>query len=985
MDNSDIEPLDIPNLIEEVRDEVYGNDRDGTEIDNDEITLLRFNRDRRLEEVQQLLQSSASTSFQFPDRPDLNGDELAAEQQLYAQYVADRTLALSVGRGCLTYGTSIKSTTEAFPIPEIDTDVKAVPSTLVVHFEKPADRENYLTWSKFNNGTAAGLSIPPGYSSMEEAWIQYNMKGTDVPEYAGFLLGIGLNGYLKELSAVGRYETFHEKNDFVNIGAQLGIAASWCGTGNSEIYKITAVHAPFLRPHKTNEMALTPSLQCAGIFSLGLLFLGQSHRRITLRTMTEIGRRQFEDKSTAYHRSYSLLAGFTVGMVNVGVGNSAVITNGKVVERLLLLMNRGKPPSDIAEIRSEEMCSTHLLPMEYGLMNPHTTAPSAIVALGLIFLKTNDKSIAARLEVPRNEVLLDNEPTDVLLLKVTCKNLIMWDYIRSSIDWVDSQIPNFMREHWQKYRRKGVTIGSTDFCLDDGILSAYANVVGGACFALALRFAGSNSRKIYEVLAHFMDDFTQAAAQPALTPVERVLRTNVRSSLDVIASAIGIVMAGSGDLESLRRLRRLHNRIGSEFSYGTHMAVHMAIGMLFLGGGTCTLGTSNKAIAALLAAFYPRYPSYPDDNRFHFQPLRHMWALAVERRCLVVRDAETRQALSVPLIITVGNNFAGEDSETKINMTAPCLLPEFKYIKEVQMNHDRYLPIKVDFSISNKKWNVTTEGYSLFLKKKIGYLSYLEDSVGSHNIMSEYIPKTLTLANLETLTKVIKRNEIINSFCTDPELLSFASLMCRPTQQSPKSIALADFCTSILYECIKYDKPEAIQCYLSLYYALEPFKSSPKQAQLDISTLWNLKLVLAYNERLRPRLATSNAYFSEKESFIRSSLVHDIRHLLSKYFAENYLQPLSNTTPRNLEEALQHYCRTLQFPNNMSRKLSNLFAGYLIYSDIPNLVNLCDIGRELNTVQQKHNERELEVMALLLLGNVNMEGVHKVLEAVGMN
>lgn len=45
-------------------------------------------------------------------------------------------------------------------------------------------------------------------------------------------------------------------------------------------------------------------------------------------------------------------------------------------------------------------------------------------------------------------------------------------------------------------------------------------------------------------------------------------------------------MSGSGDLEVLKLIRRLHVRIGHpEVTYGSHMAVHMALGLLFLGGG----------------------------------------------------------------------------------------------------------------------------------------------------------------------------------------------------------------------------------------------------------------------------------------------------------------------------------------------------------------------------------------------------------------
>ncbi len=45
-------------------------------------------------------------------------------------------------------------------------------------------------------------------------------------------------------------------------------------------------------------------------------------------------------------------------------------------------------------------------------------------------------------------------------------------------------------------------------------------------------------------------------------------------------------MSGSGDLECLRIIRRLHVRVTQpEVTYGSHMATHMALGLLFLGGG----------------------------------------------------------------------------------------------------------------------------------------------------------------------------------------------------------------------------------------------------------------------------------------------------------------------------------------------------------------------------------------------------------------
>lgn len=80
------------------------------------------------------------------------------------------------------------------------------------------------------------------------------------------------------------------------------------------------------------------------------------------------------------------------------------------------------------------------------------------------------------------------------------------------------------------------------------------------------------------------------------------------------------VMAGTGDLGVLRLCRHLGGRTGSNpaVTYGSHLAVHMSLGLLFLGGGLATLSTTPEAVAAMLCAFFPRFPTHSNDNRWLF-------------------------------------------------------------------------------------------------------------------------------------------------------------------------------------------------------------------------------------------------------------------------------------------------------------------------------------------------------------------------------
>ena len=93
--------------------------------------------------------------------------------------------------------------------------------------------------------------------------------------------------------------------------------------------------------------------------------------------------------------------------------------------------------------------------------------------------------------------------------------------------------------------------------------------------------------------------------------------------LGCVALSMGCIMAGTGDIGALRAIRALRFKVDAKVTYGNHMAIHMALGMVFLGGGELTLGRSNEAIAALVMSIFPRFPNSSQDNQYHLQPPGH--------------------------------------------------------------------------------------------------------------------------------------------------------------------------------------------------------------------------------------------------------------------------------------------------------------------------------------------------------------------------
>lgn len=134
----------------------------------------------------------------------------------------------------------------------------------------------------------------------------------------------------------------------------------------------------------------------------------------------------------------------------------------------------------------------------------------------------------------------------------------------------------------------------------------------------------------------------------------------------MLAFALGLVMAGTCDIEAFRLLRVLRKRLEQgEMKYGYNMAINMSIGFLFLGSGAYTFSRSERAIAALLISTYPIMPASELDNRYHLQALRHFYVLAIETRLLQAKDIDTGKFVNVNVSVKVRDECSGKISIVK--------------------------------------------------------------------------------------------------------------------------------------------------------------------------------------------------------------------------------------------------------------------------------------------------------------------------------
>ena len=564
--------------------------------------------------------------------------------------------------------------------------------------------------------------------------------------------------------------------------------------------------------------------------------------------LAEIGRREVADHYET-RDSYVLSAGIALGLISLGRGSDVGLSDLNMEDRLHQFMTGGKYQSGANPVSTK--CSRL---KEGRNINIQMTAPGATLALGFMFMKTNSTSVAARLAIPDTLFLLDYVKPDLMLLRVLAKNLVLWDSIQPSIDWVSSQLPSVVAELYLRPKPSAT---------HDTIVQAHANILAGGCFALGLRFAGTASSHAKSVLLHFLAHFVE----------KRQL-----TCIGVVGQALGFVMAGTGDLESLRALRhmRLVAESGISVTYGQHMAYNAAIGMVFLGGGTLSFTRTKEAIAALVIACYPKFPITPTDNVFHLQPLRNLYTLATESRYLQAIDVDTKQPCFVPIVIHCRDR-------TSIGGCTPCAIPSFDCIAQIATDTARYYRLQVD--CDGQMFQTIQQSGKLFVKRKSGNLSYAQDAHGLKSLMARAFPK-----------EEEDQSRFLSCFTEDPTYVVFG-----------KYFALFPFCTSILYECLAKEKPEMLMTYLAMHQAIQCLPSAANS-----SAMANLQLLLRFAKKYN-RLNVKE----DHECLIQIGFIESCIDRLHQYFFSKF------------DHDLSAYLKTGKWIHDM------VFACFLTYLDAP--------------------------------------------------
>ncbi|KAF2278481.1 uncharacterized protein EI97DRAFT_431699 [Westerdykella ornata] len=664
------------------------------EIERHVITRMIFKEDRRFMEAYHLLEPLRPAVAEY--RPSARQDEAATleGQKALMQWVMVRTFSLPVGNSMIKLGSKRPLLTAAFPLYGFSTSCTMKPMGNVVTADRASYSEEKFVWAFFNAGVAAGLSIARDAQGIDTSWFSYNKPPEPTNKHAGLLLGLGLNGHLKNTQKYMAFNYLLPRHTMTSVATLLGLAASYMGTMDTLVTRLLSVHITRMIPHDAFQLPLSGHTETAGLMAIGILYFDTQHRRMSEIMLSELEHVQetdpfAESPDKLRNEAYRLAAGFALGYINIGKGNDLRgLHDMRILERLMTVAVAPKP--------------VHLV----HILDEATAG--AVIAITLIYMKTNKESVARKIDVPDTLPQFDYVRSDIFLLRTLARHMIMWDGIVADSDWIIKNLPLPYRPDYDLKNIKKLRSQQMPFF----------NILAGLLWSISLRYAGTGDRHVRDFLLHYLDQFIRIHRLPALRYDSKLTRNTVRNCQDLMALATATVVAGTGDLEVLRRCRALHGRLGPDAPYGSHLAGHMAFGILFMGGGTHTFATSNKAIASLICAFYPLFPTEVKDSEVHLQAWRHFWVLAAEPRCLYVRDVDTGRIMSMPIILHL------KDDPNPKHIEAPCLLPELHTIARLETDNVAYWPTTLDFENNPLHFKTFKQNQTIMVRRRSAHDMY---------------------------------------------------------------------------------------------------------------------------------------------------------------------------------------------------------------------------------------------------------------------
>lgn len=791
--------------------------------------------------------SSKSVNKIFDD-PSL-GEEMATAQlqSLLQKQLASR-LSGFVGRGALDLNTEGAYLTEVIAIPEpnLSGRIKEKSMTIAAVFnpEEPKDR-SVINWAEFHNGVAAGLRI--SRRAMEglereslRTWIDYQRTDSPRHDHAGLLYGLGLQGLFNCFTIADIYFNLNTGVDARIVAVLLGLAASKLGAkklGMEEIVlKAFNLHLEF-NYARQSEVQISRIVQSAAMIGIGIYHLGMSKKQLNEKMIAQIAATPFNENNEN-RECHSLAAGFALGLINLNNGsNVPLVKEVKLDEMLFRYIEGGELIDEVRDFQASNVLETKFI-------NTTITAPSALIALALIHLKSDNKNIADRISLPNTLYDITKCNPQLILLKSIARGLINWSYLSPTQEFISSCVPetvSFLNNNSFEVLIDRFDTNANIHNLDfHNLALVYFNGIAGSLLACAIKYSGMKDSGLRDIIISWIHIVEKVQI------LEDELCTNrwAQNKLDlytfcnvlaVLSLSLGISIAGSCDVKSfqiLKAVRKTFKKHENKLStYGFEMAVQIAIGFVFLGNGAYTFGSDSFQIACLLMSVYPVFPVDFNDNRFHLQALRHFYVLATQENLFNLIDVDLQKPLKLNVqleSVDTNGKTIREQVITPLNYKTLCKWRRLKVIDEGYHS--------LDFTFNDNLNKALGKPRFLFVKKK--HLHEV-DLVGLKRLLD--LPSAVLRSDL---TQIISSSSYLESVLNKLKVKDFWT-----NEQTHQTVNETKYLINCIYQVLKRDKASFAPIVYRYFLNEKIFnKFEPQKNQRSFSFNLNGDLIFEFSK-----------------------------------------------------------------------------------------------------------------------------------------
>ncbi|SCV02560.1 LAMI_0H00562g1_1 [Lachancea mirantina] len=739
---------------------------------------------------------------------DKNYIKIMTKKKKVSQIFAIRALACPMGWAAIKYSTKHPLASQKWHCLKPNF-ISTFSDGSTINVDPETLDQGMIQWGEFHAGVSSGLLVSKKAKGVTGSWITFNRPQNLTAQHGGFLLGLGLNGHLKSLEEWHIYNYLSPKETHTSIGLLLGMAASLRGTMDLKLTKVLSVHVVALLPTGSTDLNINYKVQTTGLLSIGLLFQKSYHKKMTGMLLSQLTSFVVVNEKPSPDEGYRLAAGVALGLVNVGAGSK----DGNY-------HNWTRDSSNDADdiVTQESFRTENVGPMDpfvveelLGLISKNQDKETdvllensqlgAILALMIMFLKSNKKIVAEKLLPPSKRStanLKSNMRPDLLLFREWAYHMILWDSIEGTLAWLLESLPT----------HASLQVNT------DNLPFYYA--IGGRALALAIKFASSCDKTLRDGMLLVIDrllPFYQCKLDTRLDFQLTIKGINI--VVGVLLISVSMIMGGSGDINVFRRARYLHEVLTGEYSYlfesesrgsddsdesqsnepftdnenhyGKYTTTSLSMGFLFLGSGHYAFKTSDAlSISYLVISILPTFaPPYL------LQEARHFWSMAIEPRSLMIRDSESGAVLSkIDVEITMKSDNAKKQN-SKLRLSSPCLLPELRRIKAIEVKSFDHYPIRVEIEDEAASRNFSKQGCVIWVK--------------SRSSEKDATPQQRDQKSLDQINRLFAK-KIAKRYRKDGE-----SYLSKPKQS--------------LTTLLKLDSPEKIEFEREIYHAISSHRT----------------------------------------------------------------------------------------------------------------------------------------------------------------